>query len=368
MLNYSRRQVLPLMLAAAAMPRVATAQPTKYRAGDCARAIRRGLGYLHQVSIDNANFAAFGHDAIWTFLDLTRSSDPEVRQRARVIGQELARRWLRENARIPENAPAHTLDRFCMGLFSADRVGVPSLRLKEQLGNAAKRFGPMDFLSFDPRKEPPPDDLSNPCGNCFTQNARGQLLCSTCGAPVRFQDRYDVLTGALISSYAWERSGLTYGVPLGEAAQHLPSMRPYRGYENGRNPSFTQIAYAVTHVVYVFNDYFVYRLKPEWLPDEYEFLRVNLTANLSNNDYDLMGEFLDSLKSFGMTDADPLIRTGIDFLLSRQNPDGSWGMVDQSGAYTPYHATSTALNALSDFAYQEERVTFPDALRRAYAR
>jgi hypothetical protein len=367
MLNYSRRQVLPLMLAAAAMPGVATAQPAKYRPRDCARAIRLGLEYLHRVSTDNENFAAFGHDAIWTFLDLTHSSDREVSQRARVIGQGLARRWLRENARIPQDASARALDRFCMGIFSADRIGVPSPRLKEQLQSAAKRFGPADFLSFDPRKEPPPDDLSDPCDNCFTQNARGQLLCSTCGAPARFQNRYDVLTGALVSTYAWERSGLTYGVPLGDVAQYLPGMRPYRGFENGRNPSFTRIAYAVTHVVYVFNDYFVYRLKPEWLPDEFEFLRANLTANLSNNDYDLMGEFVDSLKSFGVTDADPLIRTAIDFLLSRQNPDGSWGLPDQSGAYTPYHATSTALNALSDFAYREERVTFPDALRRAYA-
>lgn len=366
--TYSRRQVFLLVLAAAAMPSVATAQPATYRAQDCARAIRRGLEYLHRVASDNRNFAAFGHDAIWTFFDHTRSNDPEVARRARVIGQELARRWRRENAAVPEDAPAHVLGRLCMGALAADRIGVASPRFKEQLRNAAKRFGPVDILGFDPRKEPPPDDMSDRCDNCLTQNARGRLLCSKCGAPVRFQDRYDVLTVALVSTYTWERSGLTYGVPLGDVAQHLPSMRPYRGYENGRNGSFTRIGYAVNHVVYVLNDYFVHRLKPEWLPDEFEFLRANLTANLSNDDSDLMGEFIVSLKSFGVTDADPLIRTGIDFLLSRQNPNGSWGMGDASGPFTPYHATSTSVGALSDFAYQGERVTSPDALRRAYAR
>lgn len=365
MLQLSRRQFIPLMLGAAMTPGTAIAQPARYRDRDCARAIRRGMQYLYRVSSNNENFAAFGFDTLWAFLDLVRTTDAEVTRRALGMGRELARRWLRDNPRVPADADARTLGRLCSGSFAADQLGVPSPRLKEELQRAVQRFGPADFLRFDPTKEPVPDDLSDPCENCGTANARGQRQCSKCSAPVKMSDPYDTLTGALIETYTWDRYGLSCGASMGDVAQHLPRMRPYRGFENGRNGSFTRIAYAVTHVVYVFNDYGAYRLKPEWLPDELEFLKSNLTANLSNNDPDLMGEFLDSLKSLGLTDADPVIRTGVDFLLSRQNADGSWSEIDESGAYTPYHATSTAVNGLGDYAWQGERVTFPEALRRA---
>jgi len=31
------------------------------------------------------------------------------------------------------------------------------------------------------------------------------------------------------------------------------------------------------------------------------------------------------LKFFGLAEDDPLIQNGIEFAMSRQNPDGSWG-------------------------------------------
>jgi hypothetical protein len=364
----SRRQVIPLMLAAAALPRAALAERARYRAQDCARAIQRGMHYLHRISITPQSFKEFGNDTIWTFLDLARTVDPLVNKRARAIGQELARRWLKENPSVPKDADAGTLNRLCAGSFSAHQIGVPSPRLKAELERAVKRFGPVDFMKFDPRKEGVPDDLSEVCDNCDTQNDRGVLVCRTCSAPVKLSNPYDTFTAGLVSTYTWERYGLSFGSTLADVTRHLPSMRPYRGYENGRNAGYAPICYAVTHVVYVLNDYFLFRLKPEWLPEEFEFLRSNLMANLATNDSDLMGEFLDSLKSFGVTDDDPLIRTGIDFLLSRQNPDGSWGMADQSGVYTPYHATSTACNGLSYFAFTDEKVTSEEALRRAYGK
>jgi len=37
-----------------------------------------------------------------------------------------------------------------------------------------------------------------------------------------------------------------------------------------------------------------------------------------------MGEFLDSLKSFGLAENHPLILKGVNYLLATQNPDGSW--------------------------------------------
>jgi len=366
--NCSRRQAIPLMLAAVAMPAVAVAQPGQYRAQDCARAVRRGMQYLERVGSSSDNFSEFGADAIWSFVDLSRTADPEVSKRARVIGQRLAHRWHKENPRVPERAGARAIGRLLFGSFASDRIGVASPRLKEEIERAAKRFGPLDVLKFDPAREPVPDDMSDRCENCGTQNARGVLTCVKCTAPVKLTNPYDTLGIAMIELYVWERYGLSFGTTLADLVQHLPKMRPYRGYENGRNAAFDAISLAVTHVVYVFNDYYAYRLKPEWLPAEYEFLRANLKANLATTNADLMGEYLDSLKSFGVTDDDPLLRTGIDFLLRQQNEDGSWGSIDRSGDYTLFHATSTAVNGLSHFAYQGEQTAFPDALRRAYDR
>jgi hypothetical protein len=80
-----------------------------------------------------------------------------------------------------------------------------------------------------------------------------------------------------------------------------------------------------------------------------------------------MGEFLDTLKSFGLTQDDPLIRKGMSFVLSRQHRDGSWGDIDRTDPdpYTPYHSTWCAINGLMDYALTEERVSFPAALKRA---
>jgi hypothetical protein len=38
-----------------------------------------------------------------------------------------------------------------------------------------------------------------------------------------------------------------------------------------------------------------------------------------------LGEFLDTMRVFGLTDADPLVHTGVRYVLSKQNADGSWG-------------------------------------------
>jgi len=85
------------------------------------------------------------------------------------------------------------------------------------------------------------------------------------------------------------------------------------------------------------------------------------------NDPETMGEFLDTLKSFGLTEVDPLIQTGIAFILSRQHADGSWGDAGDRDVYHRYHSTWTAINGLMDYAWQGEKVSFPEALRRAQA-
>src|SRR5438309_4605385 len=75
------------------------------------------------------------------------------------------------------------------------------------------------------------------------------------------------------------------------------------------------------------------------------------------------GEFLDSLKAFGLTENHPLIRKGMDYVLATQNADGSWGDVDAEDIYQRYHPTWTAIDGLREYAWRGERLQFPRFMR-----
>jgi hypothetical protein len=174
-----------------------------------------------------------------------------------------------------------------------------------------------------------------------------------------FINRYRLWYDALIATYNCERVRVSVGASFRDVLKWLPVMRPYRGRENGDNPDFYDCLYAVTHVVYTLNDYSQYQLSPRWLPEEHAFLKTNLREAVATQDPDMMGEFLDSLRSFGLADTHPLIRTGIRFLLARQNPDGSWGEMNEHDIYYRYHPTWTAIDGLRQYAWRGQRLSFP---------
>jgi hypothetical protein len=75
----------------------------------------------------------------------------------------------------------------------------------------------------------------------------------------------------------------------------------------------------------------------------------------------MVGEFLDSLLAFGLTHDHPVMRPAVEFLLSRQNRDGSWG--DRTAdIYARYHATWAALDGLREYDWRGERLLFPELL------
>jgi hypothetical protein len=370
----SRRTLLqaPVALAPALLPLPADGKPlwpgARYSDADRANAIRRGMRFLHRTAMNPKHFDEHNDDLLWCFYTIaTTAADAQLRARAWQIGRERARHWRRKTRSVPADADADTIVALVSGGLAADRLGIPDETMKRQLVAAASRFGPKDFLHFDPVNEPPPDDVPQTCGTCDNENPRGTITCRTCGTALAMTNRHEVLCDALTTTYFGERYGVRTGGSLAEVMQWLPRMRPYRGYENGTNADFIPVAYAVTHVVYTLNDYGAYRLKPEWLPQEYEFLRANLRHVIAANDPETMGEFLDTLKAFGLTEADPLIRIGMAFVLSRQHADGSWGDPGNRDIYHRYHSTWTAINGLMDYAWQGERVSFPEALHRAQA-
>ena len=73
---------------------------------------------------------------------------------------------------------------------------------------------------------------------------------------------------------------------------------------------------------------------------------------INMDDPETVGEILDSLKSFGLTNRHSIIKKGEEFVLSRQNPDGSWGEVEVEDIYERYHPTITAIDGLKSNAWR----------------
>jgi len=324
---------------------------------DRRQAVERGLRFIYRTALDPRNFAEHGHDYLWCYDTTARvMKDEAVRSMAAEIGQKLARRWRRAHPGVPAKASADTITVLVFGSDSADGLGARDDAIKEEIRRAAARFSPNDFLEFDPATEPPPSDVPEDCARCGSENPRGNRFCSTCKAHLTMRSRYDVWSGALIITWSGDRYGVKLGASYADVLKWLPVMRPYRGREGGANREVVDIVYAVTHLVYTLNDYSMYRLAPAWLPQEFEFLKTSLKESIAARNPDMLGEFMDSLRSFGLTEDDPLIQTGMNYLLSHQHADGSWGKLGR----LRYHPTWTAIDGLSQYCWRAEDVSVPE--------
>jgi hypothetical protein len=323
------------------------------------RAIQSGMDFIYRVACDPQHFEEYGSDLLSCFYFIASTSqDASLRSLARKMGRERARQWRHDHPSLPPDADADTILDFLYGSFAAGLLRIPDSVLKQQIRHAVGRFTVHDYLCFDPITEPPPSDVPEMC-DCGVNNARGRTTCRKCKKRLTIMSRYEVWCYALMITYNTDRFGVRAGARYGDVIKWLPSMRPYRGNEKGTNPDFIDTVYSITHLVYTLNDYSVYKLSPRWLHQEFEFLKANLQEAIAMKDPEMVGEFLDCLKSFGLKDSNKLIRMGIDYLLSRQNSDGSWGDVEAEDIYQVYHPTWTAIDGLRDYAWRGEGLSFP---------
>jgi hypothetical protein len=324
-----------------------------------AEAVRRGVEFLYQRACDTESFDEYGHDFLFCFYTIaSNSKDAGLRVTARRMGRERALLWRRQHPSVPKRISSFNLSNMVFGSDAADRLGVRDMNLKSQIRRALKAFDAEDFHRFEPAKEPPPADIPDIC-DCGEENARGRKTCHRCKRPLVMLGRYGAWIDAMISTYLGERYGVKLGASFKDVIKWLPVMRPYRGSENGRNKDFYWTVYAVTHVVYTLNHYNVYQLSPRWLSAEFKFLKANLEESIRQEDPEMTGEFLDTLKAFGLTDKHPLIRKGTKYVLAKQNADGSWGDIEEEDFYLRYHPTFTAVNGLRDIAWRGVRLSFP---------
>ncbi|HEX8492811.1 MAG TPA: hypothetical protein VF658_08225 [Pyrinomonadaceae bacterium] len=334
----------------------------KFMAAERDQAVLRGLEFLYRASCDPEYFDIYGYDLLFCFYCISSTSeDKKLSVEARKMGRERAQHWRREHQTVPIDVDANDVVHFAFGSYAADQLGVRDKALKPQIRRAAARFPPEDYLGFDPSIEAPPEDVPEVCP-CGAENPRGRKTCRECKRRLTMLGRYGVWIDALIRSYIGERYGVVLGAPYSEVIKWVPLMRPYRGAENGNNPDFYWTVYAITHIIYTLNDYNTYKLSPRWLPDEFEFLQTNLKEAVAGEDPEMMGEFLDTLKAFGLTDKHPLIRQGVEYVISQQNDDGSWGDAESEDVYQRYHPTYTAIDGLRDYAFRGQKICFPKLL------
>jgi hypothetical protein len=332
-----------------------------YKLAERERAIARGVEFIYRTARKPENFALYGYDYLCCFDCISGTSlDEGLKRTARRMGRVLARRWRKQNPAVPRYiGPGHLIN-LVIGADAAERLGIPDSKIKRQIRSALSRFTTRELLWFDPVREPPPPDMPEPC-ECGVINPRGSLTCAGCNEMLAQLGRYGAWLDALIRSYIGERYGVTLGARYCEVIKWLPSMRRYS--QIGKDdPEFYYMVYAVTHVVYTLNDYHRYRLSPRWLPQEFSFLKKNLERAISIDDPEMVGEFLDTLRAFGLSAQSAVVRRGIEYLLACQNPDGSWGDVDAKDIYLRHHPTWTAIDGLREYAWQGERLSFPELM------
>ncbi len=233
------------------------------------------------------------------------------------MGRERAREWRKANRHVKQDASVDEVADVLFGAYAAERLGFGDERLKQGLRRAASHFSAKEVLGFDPAVGPPLDEKA-----------------------------IDLLCDALITTYTADQYGVTLGAPYRDVAKWLGRVRPYR---RGEDP--IPVINLVTHVVYTVNDYQAHPISPAELPDEFEFLKSHALDRDVLEDGELLGEFVDTLRSFGMTLNDEPIRRGFEELLSKQNPDGSWGDPSGKSVYGRYHPTWTAIDALREYRW-----------------
>jgi len=330
-----RVSALALIFASTAPERLFSGAPaplwpgSRFTEADRARAIDRGLEFIHRTALDPANFADYGSDYLWCFYEIaSTSSDRALSVRAAAMGKELAARWMAEHPHVDPKSSADDLADFLFGAYAAQQLGFPNSALKEEIRRASARFSAADYLRFDPAKGPRADD----------------------------PELHDLLCDALIATFTADQYGVTLGAPYRDAARWLDLARPYKVGPGGMIP----VVNLVTHVVYTTNGYGANSVSPKTLPSEFAFLRDHFMDREILGDGEMLGEFLDCLRAFGLTLRDPLIQRGYAELLSSQNADGSWGDMNQKDIYNRYHPTWTAIDGLRDYRWRE--------LRSAYSR
>ena len=336
---------------------------SRYTERDRDRAVDRGLQFLYKIAKDPKAFDRWGHDLLWCFYSISvTSKNPKLRETARDLGHERALEWRRQHSKPPDSGSTD-LYNFVYGDIAASGLGVTTSTTQEQIRSTVARYSAVDFLDFDPAREPPPSDIPKECRNCRFQNRRGAARCAKCNTRLEFESRYEVWLDALTRTHTGDVAGVRFGASYDDVLQWINVMRPYPRHWNADSDETFYAMYAIAHVIYTLNDYSRYRLSRTWLPEEYQYLKRHFPKAIREDDPEMLGEFMDTLRAFGVSEKDATFRKAVEYELSHQNADGSWGDAPSENLYTRYHSTWTAVDGLREYEFHGDQLRRPELLQ-----
>jgi len=318
-------------------------------------AIENGYDFLYRCSRLKE---ASSYEALLTCcfaLVASTSEDVSLRRTNKKRALELSSRWRRKHRKPPRQFNQETVLDFIFVCYALRRLGKSDRDLEKQTAAAIEKCSVQDLLGFDPQLESPPNDLSYVC-QCGLQNRRGRKFCSRCRKKLLIKSRYRAWMEGLANTYVAEQCDMILGCRYADLLKWISVMRPYpkltkkdKGFDE-----WVDALYAVTHVVYTLNDYGAHRLRSRLLAIELDFLRSSVAIACRQDDYELLGELLDSLKGLGLSESDPLIVRGTKCLLESVNDDGSWGDYD-ANIRSRCHTTWTAIDGLRSHSWLRAR-------------
>ena len=292
------------------------------------RAVLQGMAWLEQSIDRGSHREELGTDPVFLFLELAESARSDVvRSRAMAAARRYAGPTV-ESFLAPDEplGPADTVDLIEI-LADAETLGldVEAIRSRAKAALARHRdFGALYGVEFDDLSIASTEELFDVTMSVY----------SLAKAEAAFGEEFRVEPGIR------EVLGFLATVPL-VSAEDDPS--------EGRT-IFREHAYLVTHVAYLLSHYNRIRLVPGDAPWVIDYLRSNFGAVLEAGDVELVAEFVDVFRSLGLTEEDDEdVRTGTEFLLETQNPDGSWGPHGEAeDTYDAIHFSWCAVCALRE--------------------
>jgi len=314
------------------------------------RAVHRALDCLYAIARRKSVFHVYdGHLLLALALVASTSRSGELRRRATVMGRERARYWMTRWPQIHVRLDADSVLQQVIASDAAGRLGLTVRRIQRDLRAIVARHSTESLLYFDPLRQDAPTNIPAEC-TCGTFGPRGRRTCATCGRRLKMVDPYEVWYYALTNAYFCERQAMPLPVQPADVLKRLSSLRPYPA---AGTRSHYQAVYAVTHIVYVLNDYGERRLSSRVLLRERAFLAASLPPALARKEPDTVAEIVEALAALGMSDTHALIEAGRGFLLTAQGPDGGWG--DKADSYGRFHTIWAAIDGLRDHSWTRRR-------------
>lgn len=284
----------------------------------CENAVARGVEFLVNFIEKEEHFREHWFDFVAEFTNIARTADDAgLSARARGVVEELVERARSAGCSLKSDASFGAFDRFAFVLLACEEAGITPVEPRERVEAYARRL----TAAVRRVRHQPPVDLAE-----------------------ELRDR----ARSLVSAYFGLRLGFPLSLSYAEALQRALALRPYYPVETIGFPAFVRQAIVATHVVYTASQYNELRIdSPELLEPERVLMYGSIEPLMDAGECEVLGEYLDALRTCGVPEDDRLLKCVRTYLLSQQNVDGSWsGPAAANSTYKQYHVTLAVVQGL----------------------